>query len=734
MRRRYNIAALLLTSTLIINSFVLPVLADETEAVSDASETTVIMPPTDGSFSPDVVSPAEPADILSDAIDSGMNTVSEEPSDIETIIEDPEEQADPTTIADQEVQEESAPVTEQTVKTDSAQAADQSENEVSVVITSVPVEALSLEDEIADAEITADEAHEEKSEADISETADTIQLEENVEMETYDAGLKPSSLMLGIFFTSEKDQSDTLFVSFNGRDFYKLGYAFEDGNKGSSSDNEIVDKPWNGINCLHDPALQYAQGGYWTMSGFQMGSGSGRMFIPMISYSSDLVNWSYPASGSSTNVKPSVLPLGKDGKHNNSDFDCVAPELFFDDNGDAYIVVCMGYYSSWHGDSELNAKMSPYLIKANGLKPGSYSPSTVSEKGKPPIVSYSSAIPINLPDHCNERIDGHLFKESGKYYLSIKRNGVTNEIWSINSLNNVSNKDAWTRVRDIVTVGYEGPSLTKYAGKYYMYSDGLASHPDVKTTGIFVSTSSSISGKWTKNTPVNFYVDKNGKKTQQRHGTVITITDPAQINKIMELYNKQGYKAYTASMSNPFTGSSPQSFNGVFVREKGIDYWYENDKRQAVEGDPKNIIDSVYNTERGREIYDPKTDAWYWLDSIYDEAKAIGKEVWMPYIYQNEAGWSDSDIKYIANESDAGMAQCVYDAIKNKSGKWVRYDENGHMLKGWITIEGELATHYPAQAGNTYYYDTRTGLMAKGYVVIDGQRHYFDPVSGALVE
>ena len=146
MRRRYNIAALLLTSTLIINSFVLPVLADETEAVSDASETTVIMPPTDGSFSPDVVSPAEPADILSDAIDSGMNTVSEEPSDIETIIEDPEEQADPTTIADQEVQEESAPVTEQTVKTDSAQAADQSENEVSVVITSVPVEALSLEE------------------------------------------------------------------------------------------------------------------------------------------------------------------------------------------------------------------------------------------------------------------------------------------------------------------------------------------------------------------------------------------------------------------------------------------------------------------------------------------------------------------------------------------------------------------------------------------------------------
>ena len=36
--------------------------------------------------------------------------------------------------------------------------------------------------------------------------------------------------------------------------------------------------------------------------------------------------------------------------------------------------------------------------------------------------------------------------------------------------------------------------------------------------------------------------------------------------------------------------------------------------------------------------------------------------------------------------------------------------ENGKMLKGWVTITGELAKLYPKQNGNTYYYDNRTGL------------------------
>ena len=72
----------------------------------------------------------------------------------------------------------------------------------------------------------------------------------------------------------------------------------------------------------------------------------------------------------------------------------------------------------------------------------------------------------------------------------------------------------------------------------------------------------------------------------------------------------------------------------------------------------------------------------------------------------------------------------MLNALLTGTGKWVRYDENGAMLKGWVTIEGELAVLYPEQEGNVYYYDHRTGLMAKGTVTIDGVEHYFDEITG----
>jgi len=146
-----------------------------------------------------------------------------------------------------------------------------------------------------------------------------------------------------------------------------------------------------------------------------------------------------------------------------------------------------------------------------------------------------------------------------------------------------------------------------------------------------------------------------------------------------------------------------------FCWYKGKQYWYEGGIRQAVMGDPKNIIDTVYGYERGREIYDPDTDGWYWLDCIYDGAKAQSKEVWMPYIYQED------------------FAKGI-----NKEGKWVRYDDKGKMIKGWYTVQGSDISLYPAQAGNTYYYDLITGEMCKGNKIIEGKTYYFDENTGVL--
>ncbi len=141
-----------------------------------------------------------------------------------------------------------------------------------------------------------------------------------------------------------------------------------------------------------------------------------------------------------------------------------------------------------------------------------------------------------------------------------------------------------------------------------------------------------------------------------------------------------------------------------------LKYWYENGVKRGVAGDPKNIIDKLFNEERGCEIYDPLTDGWYWLDVVRDGALASDKEVWIPYLFQEDLATG-----------------------ANPEGKWVRYDQNGKMIKGWYTVDSphDVAL-YPSQKGNTYYYDLQTGRMMRGHCIIDGLEYDFDENTGVL--
>ncbi len=233
------------------------------------------------------------------------------------------------------------------------------------------------------------------------------------------------------------------------------------------------------------------------------------------------------------------------------------------------------------------------------------------------------------------------------------------------------------------------------------------------------NTTDSKAITWTSSNLKVATVDKNGKVTAVGAGTA-TITATSAV---------KGVEAKSCAVKVNAKPDNTPVFGWFNKGDKS--YWYENSTRQGTATDPNGVWGD--GTNRGREIYDPDSDGWYWLDSIYDGAKAVGKEVWMPYIYQDEAGWDDDTRRNIAYESDEGMGECVLNAIRNKSGKWVRYDENGKMLKGWVTIEGALVALYPSQQGNEYYYDTRTGLMAKGKVWIDGVEHYFDETTGVKV-
>lgn len=124
------------------------------------------------------------------------------------------------------------------------------------------------------------------------------------------------------------------------------------------------------------------------------------------------------------------------------------------------------------------------------------------------------------------------------------------------------------------------------------------------------------------------------------------------------------------------------ALDGQWLTINGADYWYENGVRQGLEG-------------RGKEIYDPASDAWYWLDSVDQGKKATSKDVYQ----ESEAGqWADRP---------------------DGTGKWVRYDAQGHMIKGW-------------SADKRYYFDPIYGTMAKGDAVIDGRTYHFDKNTGVL--
>lgn len=191
----------------------------------------------------------------------------------------------------------------------------------------------------------------------------------------------------------------------------------------------------------------------------------------------------------------------------------------------------------------------------------------------------------------------------------------------------------------------------------------------------------------------------------------------------------------TSSFSNYAIAVKDQGpskdINLAWYTSEGKSYWYENGVRQGTAEDEKAV--SYAGTVRGREVYDPVNHSWYWLDANANGAMAKGKEVFVPYIYQKELTWDEEKMMNMASASDPGVETYIYKCMLEKKGKWVRYDGDGKMVRGWYTVEGENRVNlFPKQAGNTYYYDTKTGAMVKGEVFIDGVRYYFNEITGVL--
>lgn len=135
---------------------------------------------------------------------------------------------------------------------------------------------------------------------------------------------------------------------------------------------------------------------------------------------------------------------------------------------------------------------------------------------------------------------------------------------------------------------------------------------------------------------------------------------------------------------------------GHWVTKNGQKYWRDSDGSLA----------------RSKEIYDPESNAWYWIDS--DGTMAHDKDVY----------------------------------LRSNGGKWVRYDSNGHMIKGedfrygvWHNFDfttGAMSKGmtYLSNGNKWVYYDMVTGKMAHGEAYLNFDKEHsgwylFDNITGA---
>lgn len=179
---------------------------------------------------------------------------------------------------------------------------------------------------------------------------------------------------------------------------------------------------------------------------------------------------------------------------------------------------------------------------------------------------------------------------------------------------------------------------------------------------------------------------------------------------------------------------------GNWVEKNGQKYWYENGQMA-----------------KSKEIYDPESGAWYWLDA--DGTMARNKDVYMKsgdkwVRYDNNGhmikgedyrygGWYYFDM--VTGAMAKGMRH-----ISSSGGKWVYYDwKTGQMAHGeryvnydkehtgWYLFDNVTGamfhgfTYFP-NGDKWVYYDQKTGIMAKGYVQVNGAWYYFDQKTGKM--
>lgn len=317
-------------------------------------------------------------------------------------------------------------------------------------------------------------------------------------------------IVLAMFTGSLTDWTNNIFASYDGETMYRIASVYE-----SKADEPYMDSHY----AQQCPSIMYHDGYFWSLSAWNRNDGK---FWPLISYSKDLVHWTHPEGDSLLNgtrgIEVNKLP-GYNGEEFKK-FDVVAPEWSKASDGSIYIVFSAGYYGDYHG-KPFQDQMQAYTVKVNtlfafdGLADGDsgylWPNGLAFEAETAKKLSFTNKKGANF-------IDGQIFADKGKDYLIIKKNGLTNQLYATDDIEDAS---GWTLVNGSMTYGYEGASLVKFNGKYLMYTDGVLG---TKPLGVHMVSSKSLTKTKSWGEPKDaIYLSESDDLLDTRHGTAIVL-------------------------------------------------------------------------------------------------------------------------------------------------------------------------------------------------------------------
>ena len=373
------------------------------------------------------------------------------------------------------------------------------------------------------------------------------------------------NILLGVFGRSETDRTLQLGVSVDGVNFNLVNSIFRDSTptanpyasektlpqstQGSRTDPDPYIGLANNVNRPYDlltnwcPSIMYYNGNFWIITNVNFGENNRLQFN--ITYSPDLVHWQDPQWCYVDFPSNVALDRNLPGT---TKFSAVASDFVLAPNNQPYIVVSVGTYGAYNGRPTQD-EMYPYIVKVNQLVPKKdpiADPLTNSQEQNALTFSADIAKRINLPSNSNNYIDGSFFfDDDGTTYLSIKRDGMYPEVWTCGNYSVIDNSDnvtIWRKTSD-AQYGNEAQSMAKINGVYLMYTDRIANTENAGQSGTVVQRGNpngwGSSVPIVMNTPVGItsIIDRGDALNGPRHGTVITITDPAVKARIYNVYS-----------------------------------------------------------------------------------------------------------------------------------------------------------------------------------------------------